>query len=281
MRSSNTALGEALSDGGRPPRRPARLPALTLGLLLLALTAGCSLPRFSATPRVGFLKLDGDVTLDTGSIKVSGSASDLDLDEREVVWLPRLDVDWDDFHVSAQAIWNDFSGSGNADVTAEVGGQPVNVNAPVRTDFKFGLYSAEVAYDVIPTDFIDVGLGFGVGAIDYDIEISSPVQNMSVRADDTLPFGYAMARIAKDLWRFRFLVNLRGLTLKFDGNELTYGDVDATVSFSLFGPDSRFDGRLVAGYRFIYLDYDYENGTDVNVDGVTLQGPFVGLSIAF
>lgn len=277
MRSVDAARDNSAPSG---PRRRFRL-ALSLLLLAILLSAGCSLPRFAVTPRAGYMKLDGDVTLNTGPVQVTGSASDLGVDDGEVVWQPRIDVDWDDLHVTAHGIWHEFSGSGTADVTADVGGHRVKFDAPARTHFDFGIYAVEAAYDIIPTDFIDVGLGLGAGMVEYDIRISSPVQNASVEADDQLPFGYVMARVAKDLWRFNFLVNLRGLTLKLDDDEMTYGDVDASVSFSLFGPDSRFDGKLVVGYRYIYVDYEYTNGTDVDVDNVTLKGPFLGLTISF
>jgi hypothetical protein len=252
--------------------------AITLALLALAVL-GCTTPEVGLVPRVGNLDIEGDfgTSIGSGVLVSKTSASSLGLDD-ETAFQPRIDLDWTDLHLSVNATNVEYSGDGVVQRTLNLPGLQLTGGTPVSTDWEFGLYTASLVYDIIPTEAIDIGVGAGVGWLDYDITAESSSARSST--DDNLPFAYLTARIAKEIGRFAFLAQLSGAGVEWDDEDLSYYEFDLSAAFSLF-ETKKTEGSVLVGYRLIGVDYEWEDGGSKIEADAEFDGPYIGFMLRF
>lgn len=248
------------------------------------LLASCGMPRIGPMARVGNLDIDGDLTLKGGAgplaIRSSTSASSLGLDD-ETVFQPRVDVDWDDLHLTMNGFQTEYSGDGAVQSTLSLGGQIINIGTPVRSDWDIGFYTVQAMYDILPIEVVDVGIGGGVGYLEYDVDIQSKTSSSFIASDDELPFAFLSLRAAKEFGPFEAIGILNGLGIELGDEDFTYYEADVSASYRLFGGDKR-QGHVVLGYRLLSMDYEYKDrGRKVKVDDVELKGPYIAFKLYF
>jgi hypothetical protein len=247
-----------------------------MGMFLLILS-GCSTPRISPMLRVTELDIDGDVDFKGGGIiNSSTSASKLGLDE-ETVLQPRVDLDWERSHLLVEGFQVEYDGSGVLNNSFTIGGNTIPFNTPVSSDWEFGFFRTAFTYDFFPIEFFQLGLGGGLGMLTYDMEMRSQTSGARVFTDDDLFFAFLTARAYKEFGQFDALVLLSGLSADIDDDDMAYFDTEASVGYQLFG-DENLNGRIMAGYRYINVVYEYsDKGRDVELDA-DFDGPFLGFS---
>ncbi|MCP3914901.1 MAG: hypothetical protein GY711_04980 [bacterium] len=254
----------------------------TLAVVLLAFSSACATrPRVSAMPRIGDVELDGDVIAEpAGPVSGRASADSLGLDEDEGVFLPRADLDWDRMHVTVQGYSAEFSGEGVADATLDLGdGNPITVGAAVRSDADLTLLTGSVTYDFFPGLPFELGLGAGLGLIDYDVRIAAIAGPGAIETDDDLPFGFLTLRLARAFGDFELVGIASGVGVEFDDDDVDYFDADVSLGWRVV--ERSLDLQLMGGYRFQTLDYEFSNNGGRSGVDIDLDGPYVGLVLSF
>jgi hypothetical protein len=263
-----------------------RFPYLPAIAVLTFLFAGCSMPSIALVPRVGQLDVEGDFSVSEsaggGALKVETSADEdeLGLDD-ETVFQPRIDLDWDDFHIWINAMRPEYSGNGELTTDLTIFGQTFTAGTPVSSDWEFGYYTVSAVYDIIPTgDAVDIGIGAGVGMITWDVEIASRTAPLRRSTDDDLGFAFLTARVATEISRFALLGQISGASVDWDDEDISFFEVDLSGGYKIFDTKS-CDGTVLAGYRFLNVDYEWEDGgSEVEVDA-DFYGPYLGFMLRF
>lgn len=253
-------------------------PQLSLALLAL-LAAGCSAPRIWTTQRLGPVEVDGSISVTNGGAGASSSADALGLERDDSSWSPRVDLDLASMHVNAGRFASHHEGTGRAEATLSVGGSTINANDTVNSMLDLELTTVAITFDFVPTEVLDVGLGIGGGVLEYDAFFQSTTTSQIVESNESVPVGFLAGRVASRLGDFLLSVDLAGLEISLDDDELMYLDADAAVAWSFFDPVGPGFGELVLGYRHIQTDIEVnESNERVDAD-LDFSGAYVGLSI--
>ncbi len=247
---------------------------------------GCGLPAGRISARGGPFDLDGSIASTGGGelIDTKGSAStdDLGLDDSELTFQPKAELDWGGLNLSLDGFSVGYSGTGIATVGLEIGNlPPIELGAAVKTDLDLSYLTLKATYDLIPTDVIDIGIGLGGGIVDYDLTVDQILGSGRFRTAETLPVVYPMIRVGSLIGPVRIAGYLGAIAVSWDGNRIRYIDGELYAGVRVFGSESRFQGWVSLGYR--YLDFNYEyNSENSNIElDATIRGPYLSLEITF
>ena len=259
-----------------------RIPALPGGLLwLLPLTLATScniVPSVRATPRLGTLELSGDLAISSSGITAEADMESLGFVDDGNVFGPRVDIAWGPVDIVATGYESSYEGEGVADVTLDLGGVTITAGEAVSSSLDLTTIGVLATWDLVPTDVVDLGLGVGVTAIDIDASITSLTSGDTIATDEAAPFPVVAARAAVRLFDLELSGIASGVAVEQSGVDATYFDLDLMASWT-FERFLGFHGALVAGWRQVVLDAEYEDdGSDVLLD-FELSGPFFGLTL--
>ena len=257
--------------------------ALALALWLIDVSTLQAGPRVKPGLRVGQLDIGGQfgAISDAGAASVSSSASALGL-EAETIFQPHVDLDWTRWHLWLTGFQAEYSGSGTAEATIDLGGRPpITAGTPVQTDADFTYLTGNVIYDILPTDLVNIGLGLGGGLVGYDLAFQSEISPLRVTTSETLPFAFPLARLAKEIGPLTLLGSVGGLAVDFSGYDIAYLNYDISVNYRIFGADDKMQGHVTVGYQYLEVDYEHEDESGRVIIDVALDGPYVGLALSF
>lgn len=250
------------------------------GLVSLALCA-CTAPAVYITPRVSKVDIDGGIGVQMGS-SVSGQATvdSLEIEEDSGVIGGRVDlVALGHWTFSAQQ--STHEGDGFADATISQGSVTINPGDPVKSEIDFAVYSGSWTFDFIPGDTLEAGLGLGVSVLDFDAMFTEQVTDQVIQTDETVPVPSLVGRVGANLGPVEVSGLVSWIDLGYKDTNASYLDIDAMARVRVFGDSNRFAGHIAAGYRFVDVQAEYEDGGDsVDVD-VEFSGPWIGLSLSF
>jgi len=261
-----------------------RIPSVLLLASLAFAAAACATPpQLRLIPRVTRFEVDGDFgAADSGgSISSKSDASALGLDDEDAI-TPQIELDFAAFHISAHHTGASFRGDGRTESTLRFRGEEIAADSEVRSEFDVALLAADIVYDVVQTNVVDVGVGVGAGAFTYDLSVrTTSGPDASVESDETVPIGYLVVRVGTAPGAgLRFVGYARGLTGTLQDDEATYLDLDGRLSLDIWsvGPASF---AVCGGYRYILVDYKHD-GSDGKLEiDVSISGPYVGIEIVF
>lgn len=259
-----------------------RVLAFTVLVLLLA---GCTSPRVRTIGRVGTLAIDGDFDVQSASglakINLNAGRLGLDDDDDKAVFEPRIDLDFGPFFAAIEILDVSYSGDGVAEASASLGpGTGITLGAPVASDLHATLSRAFFVVDVVPTDVVDIGIGVGVGFIDYELDVRNKTSAGQLRATDDLAFPFLVGRVAAQFGRFEPELIVGGGAIEIDDEDVAYLDIDLALAFRLFGEEGPVQGDFMIGYRYLLVQYGFEDrGGEVDID-LEFQGPFAGMVIS-
>ena len=150
---------------------------------------------------------------------------------------------------------------------------------------ELALHRALLTFDLLPTEMFELGLGFGISAVDVkasitDVDPLTPGMD-SESIDETLPIPVLALRGGLQVWRLEFEALVAGMTATASGDDATFLDTDLAARLRLFGLGP-VDALLSLGYRRVDLEveYDDDNGDAAEAD-LSFDGPYVGLRISF
>ena len=185
--------------------------------------------------------------------------------------------------LSMNAYTYDKSASLLLEEEIEFGDEVFPINANVESSLGTDILAVDLNRSLWRSESHDIGLGFGVHFIDFDIGITATgtAGNMvSVRAERAdflapLPNFVAYAEFKPgENWVWRNRAGWFGLSInEYDGRMLTF----------LTSIEYRFGERfgLGAGYSGIDLDLDIEDDRVTEIYRVDYDGPFVFFSLQF
>lgn len=250
---------------------------------ILALLTSCALPSLDVMPRYGQLDVDGDIGAAlSGTTLLTNDIKDVGIEDDDGYPGVLLDLDFGSPHFifMGQNSIHDGDGVLSQDITLD--GTTITAGTAVATDFDLGIYSFLGVFDLVPTDKVDVGLGLGVTVLDLDMEIADTMSTNSIATDESLPLPVLAGQVAVQLTkRIGVGGTISGIAVDIDGDDVAYVDADMYGRLTLFREGKRGRGSLVLGYRWIDLDIEYDDDTDVVDLDMTFSGPYLGLELSF
>jgi hypothetical protein len=227
------------------------------------------------------MDLSGDLGASQGPLSGQASAADLGLDST-VAFQPRVDIDWKAWHLSVNGLAVDYRGEGVAGARLQgPGGNVIERGVDVDSEVAISLVAADFAYDPIPWDWMDIGIGAGVGAIRFRAEVTAQAAPVTVGIDESVPMGYLLLRLAKTARDWKAVLRLAGISASFENDEVRYFEADLMGAIRLFGEPAEVRGDLVLGYRYLSAEYEERSGNYRFETDPTVQGPYVGFGLVF
>tara|TARA_R110002126_G_scaffold5647_3_gene30255 strand:- start:528 stop:1373 length:846 start_codon:yes stop_codon:yes gene_type:complete len=263
-----------------------QLPVAT-AILALGSLAACSAPTVDAAGHFGQYELDGHVAIDDSALGLTSSNSmdDLGLGDDDTAMGAYVRLKFGGPMLYISAIQPEFAGTGTLSAEFSDGGITIPVGTVVNSRLAMDVYTGMFIWDLFPTDFADVGLGFGVSVIDYDSSFENDGNGDTIASDETLPVPVLGAMVSKDFGPFQASGFLAYTSLDIDGDTLDYLDLDLRGTYHLFGgaplTDNRGAGHLVLGYKLTDLELEYQDGTEFGSANLEISGPYLGLRFSF
>lgn len=252
-------------------------------LLALALfgTAACSTPSFDITPRISNMKFEG--TIAAGATGVPLQENDVDsnfgLGETSRMLGGRIDADFGSPTLTFGYTPMEFEGDGVVQANISHDGQVITAGQPVHSEVDLQVYSLLATFDLVPSDTVELGIGLGVHSAHFESTIRGVTDTVSL--DETAPIPVLAARAGVVLGPVDLSALASGLKIRVDGDDASYLDLDLMARLRFFGDKGKLSGALVAGWRKIDLDLDFEDGTDSIEADLGFEGFFYGLSLGF
>ena len=245
-------------------------------LLLLTptlLAVACGAPRIDVAPRYGQVELEGDLAIGSGGASLEQAGLG---DEEDALGL-QADFKWGSPHLSISTQSSEHSGSGTLDAGLGLGGVTIPVGASVDSDLDLGLHQGILTFDLVPTDTLELGLGFGVAAVDFDARFRSATE--TVETDQFLAVPVVAVRGVVRVWRLEVGALVSGMQADIDDESIDVLDLDARVLLRFPG-GSGIAGHLMLGYRWQELSLEYEDSNeDIELD-TDFRGPYLGLVLS-
>ena len=114
----------------------------------------------------------GDIEARNVPLRSRNDLDQLGIADPEDAFLPRIDLDWERFHVVVIGYDVDWDGNGVVAADLELGtGEIITVGTPVSSEVDYSITTANFFYDFFPRLPFELGLGFGAGFLDYDASI--------------------------------------------------------------------------------------------------------------
>ena len=254
-----------------------------LALLALVACGACSAPSLAVLPRAGTFEPDGEVAL-AGSaggvgLAATNSVEALGLVEDEGVPGLRADLGWGGLRLTLAYQQSEHGGQGTLE--AEISDDDVSLPAgtTVDSEFDMGLGEALLTWDLVPGDRFELGLGLGAALFDLDVSVTDALTGDTVDPEaETFLAPLVAVRAGARLGFLDLQALLGGIDFSIDDDDAALYDLDVFARVNLLDTPGGAHGALVAGYRLLDLevDYDDEEG-DLEAD-VDFSGPYVGLS---
>ena len=251
------------------------------GLCSLALGA-CAVPAVYFTPRVSQIGIDGEFGIqERPDLDARASADTFGMDGDSSVLSGRVDL-LAVGHGTSSARHSAHDGEGTA-ADAELSNRSVTISVgdPVRSEINFSAYSEAWTFDLIPGDAIEFGLGLGVTALDVAASFLDQLTSASVRNDELVPIPDLIGRMGANFGAVEVSRRVSWIDLAHEDTPASSIDIDAMARLRISGDSKRFSGYVAAGYRFLDVEAEFEDGSNsVGIDA-EFNGPWVGLSVSF
>lgn len=253
----------------------------SLTLLLLPALAGfpssCAAPDASITPRYGPLDLDGELSFSSAGPGAPSDTGALGLDDEEAL-TPRVDLVWDRFRVSLSGYDVEYEGIGTAQGPFDAGG--VTIPAGTGTESKLDLRSAGLllTWDLLPGEAVELGVGLGAAAFDFDASIRSLATNDVLPADGEVILPVAAVRAGLEVFGIPLTAAASAFRGEHGGLDGTYVDGDVALEQDLTRALD-FPCSLLLGYRHLVADFEFDEGGSRFDGDLTFSGLYFGLTI--
>jgi hypothetical protein len=251
-------------------------------LIVLGLLVSCSAPSVSVIPAVIDNSLTGSIsgTSDSSLGSIPGSndlEDDLGLGESDMVFSPRLDLNFLSSQISVSNSSPSFSGSGT--LVEDMGFDDDSPNFPagseVDTALDLNATSLLWTYNFVNTDAAHFGLGLGISAFDFVFNMETDIGALDT--DVRWPVPLIGIRAGGDLGVVRLAASLATLQVAANGGEISFTDLDVYAGIDVIGDT----GGLVLGYRSIDIEAAYDDGEASVAMELGLGGPYFGLRLSF
>ncbi len=257
-----------------------RIAASTaLGLLAV----GCSSPRVSIEPRLAQPAVSGNVAAAAPGQPLQSNDVEgaLDLGRDDTAFGARADLKFGSPHLVLSLSRDEFEGEGSLTGQLSDNGVVLLAGTDVGTNVDFGIYSGLLTFDLVPSDMVEVGIGFGLHIVDLDARVTSRDGGNPGEIDlqATLPIPVVALQAAVEFGRFEIHGLASGMSIRASGDEATFYDLELGARFRILGEG--VTGSIAAGWKYSRLDAEYEDDNDNASVDLRLSGPYIGITIAF
>lgn len=262
--------------------RPFRFGAYAASAALLL--AGCQNARFGAAAGFGGRELSGAIGIDDANVRARNSVEALGLDGSESALDLRFDVVFEGASRSrlvVKGFQSNHEGSGALDEEFAKGPVVIPAGTTVDSQFDAGVYSALYTFDLVGTDELEAGLGFGVAWVDLEAGFTSRATGDEIFTDESVPIPLLAARLAWQGERFGVGCELAGIDVGYAGDHAAFVDFDLAARWRFSGKRFGNAGELVLGWRQLYAGVDYQDDLEDVDASLSLAGPYFGLSYRF
>ena len=250
-----------------------------LSILALLSLGACALPSLEVQPRYARYEISGSAGVASGGVSGSADVEQAGLDDDDT-FAGRVDFEFGSPHVIGLAQAPRFEGSGTLDVTIDDGTNTITAGAAVDSEIELEMYDLALVFDLVPGDTVEVALGFGAAYLDVAMRFEELGTGTVIEEQEALPIPLLCA--AASVWIGPLEVNAfaGGMDASYEGDSVTYLDLDAYARLKLFGGGSRLRASLVAGYRLTDFELEYEDASTNVHNDLTIAGPYVGLEVS-
>lgn len=248
----------------------------TLFLVSIVLSTGCAAPSVEVTPRYGFAELSGDFAVSSGSISGTTSMEDLDLDDQEELVGVRADLKFGMPHLSVVIAGMSAEGTGTTTVDLTQSGTTIPAGANVDSELDLTYGNAIVTFDFLPTDAVELGLGFGLETVGIETSVRETGTGARIEVDETVPIPVVALRAGAAFGPFEVDGTIAGISYAYSGDSIDFFDLDLRARWKVFDY-----AHLVVGYTRVDVDLEYEDGSDDVLLDVVAEGPYLGVAFAF
>lgn len=249
--------------------------------MVLLLAGGCAVPAVDIMPRYGTFDVEGNFGITnspSGAVPVADmNVAGFGKDGGFLGLRADLDAGSPVFSLSTQI--TEHGGSGIVENTLTSGDGTILDGSMVDSEMSLGLHQMAVTFDMVPSDMIDVGLGFGVTVIDLDASMTDGFESLTTRK--TLPMPVLALRGKVDLGDFEATGMISGMDVSVNGDSAFFLDLDLFAQYHLLGGDERVAGAIALGYRSTRLALDYEDNSDRIKADLRFSGPYVAIVVSF
>ena len=256
---------------------------LALGLAALLALASCSAPSASFTPRILNYEVSGDLLVSEGAATTSSDVERLGMGDDDGAFAPKAQFEWGGFQIDLAHADTEHSGQGVADANLELDGVTIFKSDTVFTSFEMAKTDLILTWDVVPTETVDLGLGFGLALLDLDASIESlTVPGSDIATDEQVPVPLLAGRAAVEIWDLELEGLVSGLSVDVDGNSATVIDLDVGLNWELVDIGGTAMGAITVGYKSFDIDVEYDDGSSGSVDlDLGFSGPYFGVTLTF
>lgn len=219
---------------------------------------------------VWYPQIEGDLSLDGTGASVSLD-NDLQLESRELVFMPELQVSLGTVGLRFSAFFARFSGSGTVEETFSFGGETFTVNERIDTDLSLDNYRLLTMVPLVRTDNFQLAFEGGISLFVIDAEVRGETVGTASESV-TVPVPSVGILLQAKVGPVIFEADVSGFYFNWFGVDAVFVDAQFTVGYTFL----KVCG-VRAGYRAIFVDASYD---DFGIDAV-LHGPFVGVSLQF
>lgn len=171
-----------------------------------------------------------------------------------------------------------YSGIGTASVEAGGSVAGVIVKTSLNTDIDVDMLLANISYDFIKTGSNVFGVGAGLGNTTINLAIIPGVGD-SIIYNGQQPFGFLNIHMSSQYKKFRYGFSMNGISATFDGVEVDYSQYTVDMGYRLKDGTVKLD--IVGGYRLVNFAIDIEQEQNIVKAAVALEGPFLGVNLAY
>jgi hypothetical protein len=171
-----------------------------------------------------------------------------------------------------------FSGTGSALVKVGSGSTGVIVATPLNTNIDVNMLLANVTYDFIKTGNNVFGIGAGLGNTSIDLAIIPGVGD-SIIYNGNQPFGFLNIHMSSKHNSFSYGFSMNGISADFDGASVDYSQYTVNLGYRVKDGAVKLD--VIGGYRLVNFAIDLQEGQNVIRADVALEGPYLGVNLAY
>ncbi len=254
----------------------------TIGLLSFGLCLpACFAPKIDGAVRLIEFTPEGDIGIAASGVTSTNSMENLGLDDEERIPSAMVDFQWGGPHISVSTQQGNWSGSGTLNAEFSDGSTTIPVGTAVDSDLDLGIHAAVITWDFLPGN-AELGIGFGVNALDFQGSFQSQSSSDRIDFDELLPIPAIAVRANVQVGAFEVGGHASGFQVDYDGDEAQFLDLDVNARYHFLGGNSRASGSIMVGYRSLQLEVDYTDDSGENVDlDLDFSGPFLGAQLSF
>ncbi len=251
-----------------------------VGCSLALVASGClSAPGLRLTQRLsettatgGFESNEGPGAIDFG---------DVDLDDAELVYEVRAEVDLRHVVLLADLRRLGLSGNGTLPIDFDLDGTTFDQNDTVRATSSIKFLRGLLLWKLLPDAALNLDVGLGIAAVDTSFSLRDVASGDSAGVDGLglVPFLAGRARYRIGDFEIEGLVNYADGS--FDLTDLHFLDVEVAGRWRFAGEANGFSAWAELGYRETDLVVDFLDDPGKVDSDFGLRGPFVGLVVQF